>query len=119
MSITDIVGFLKLKGFGNEIYPLAFPATSNDDAILVEIGDGIQPKGVLSDFVITITVRNIHPSKAEQVAMSLINTLHGVTNVLIGDAYIVQMIAQSIMPAYLGKDEENRYFYSVNLRVLV
>ncbi|NRF03081.1 MULTISPECIES: minor capsid protein [Bacillus subtilis group] len=119
MSITDIVDFLKLLGFSEEIYPLAFPATSPDRAMMVEVGDGVLPKGVLSDFVLTITTRDIHPSEAEQLANEALMRLHGVTNVSIGDAYIVQVMAQSMMPSSLGKDEENRYFYSIDFRVLV
>ncbi|APT46583.1 minor capsid protein [Bacillus safensis] len=120
MSITDLVNFLKLKGFEDvEIYPLSFPASSPNRSMLVETGDGTQAKGVLSDFVLTITVRDIHPSKAEELAADVLERLHGITGEYIGETYVVLIKAQSPLPAFLGKDEENRYFYSVNLRVLV
>jgi hypothetical protein len=98
---------------------LAFPASSPDRCILVEVGNGVQPKGVVSDFVLTITVRDIHPSQAEQLAQEVLDKLHGLTNVEIGTQVAVLIKSQNFYPDFLGKDVENRYFYSINFRVLV
>lgn len=119
MSITDVIALMRLLAFKDEIYPLSFPASAPDRAMIVELGDGSLPEGVSSDFIITITVRDIHPEKAERYANTVRQRLHGVTNVTINDNYIVQITSQSVVPSFLGKDEENRYHYSINLRAIV
>jgi hypothetical protein len=119
LSIIDIVNYIKSLGIDAPVYPLAFPASSPDRCIIVEVGNGTQPKGVVSDIILTITARDIHPSQAEALAQELIDKLHNKTNVQLGDTTAILIKAQQYLPSPLGKDVENRYFYSVNFRVLV
>lgn len=118
MSITDVINFIKGLGIKTPIYPLAFPATSPTEAMIVEMGTSSN-RGSVYDATLTITVRAGHPSEAEKLSLDVIAKLHLLTNQEVAESQIIYIKTQSLLPQYLGKDAEGNHFYMNNFRVLI
>lgn len=119
MSITEFITFIKGKGVTAPIFPLAFPASSPTEAMIVEVGQGFNSRGSLADITLTVTVRAGHPSDAEALAQDVIDRLDHLTDELIGQHQAVLIRSQQLVPSYLGKDAEGNHFFMANFRVLI
>lgn len=118
MSITDVKEFIEGLGVLTPVYPLAFPASSPVEGMIVEVGQGANTRGSVYDTTLTITVRAGHPSRGEEISQDVKKKLHNLTNVKVGDMEFILIKSQEILPSYLGKDTEGNYFYMNNFRVL-
>lgn len=118
MSITDVIGFLKGLGVESPIYPYAFPASSPDEAVIVEVGDGFNSRGSVFDIVLTLTVRAGHPSRGEALSQDVINRLDGLTGQTVGDMDFILIKSQQVLPSYLGVDANGKHFHMNNFKVL-
>lgn len=119
MSIQDFITFLKGLGINTPIYPLAFPASSPEQSMIVEVGQGFSSRGSVAEIVLTVTVRAGHPKDAEAISQEVIDKLKDVTDEPLGDAQIVLIKSQQLLPNYLGKDADGKHYYMNNFRVLV
>lgn len=117
MSITDLVKFIKGLGVTTPVYPLAFPASSPVEAMLVEFNP-VSVRGSVHENTLTVTVRAGHPSEAERLSQDVIKRLSNLTNQTVGDLDFIMIKSQHILPSYLGKDAEGNHFYMNNFKVL-
>lgn len=116
--MQDVLDWLKSLNINTQLYPLAFPATSPVEAMIVEIG-GASNRGSVYDTTLTITVRAGHPSEAERLSLDVISKLNLLTNQEVGEYQLILIRTQSLIPQYLGKDAEGNHFYMNNFRVLI
>jgi hypothetical protein len=120
MSIQDFITFLKGLGITTPIYPFAFPASSPEQSMIVEVGQGFSSRGSVAEIVLTVTVRAGHPKDAEAISQDVINKLKGITDEPLGEsAQIILIKSQQLLPNYLGKDADGKHYYMNNFRVLV
>lgn len=113
------MSFIKGLGIDTPLYPLAFPANSPVEAMIVEMGDGANSRGSVFDSVLTLTVRAGHPSVSESLAQDVIDKLDGLTNQTVGNKDFILIKSQQVLPSFLGKDANEHYFHMINFRVLV
>jgi Bacteriophage minor capsid protein len=119
LSIKDFVDYLKGLGVTTPIYALAFPASSPEQCMIVEIGQGFSKRGSVAEIVLTVTVRAGHPQDAEAISQDVINLLKDRTDGFIGGKQVILIKSQQLVPNYLGKDAEGKHYYMNNFRVLV
>lgn len=119
MSIMDFVTFLKDLGVTTPIFTDSFPVDSPVESITVEIGNDFGSRGTVYNVTLTLTVRSDLKSKAEEKSIELIGLLKNLTDVEVGNAQIIMVKSQQIVPSYLGKDENNQHYYMNNFRLLV
>lgn len=120
MSIQDFINYLKGLGIKTPIYPLAFPASSPKQSMILEIGQGFSSRGSVAEVILTITVRGKHPRDAEALAQEVNELLSDRTDEPLGESgQIILIKSQQLIPNYLGKDAGNSHYYMNNFRVLV
>lgn len=119
MSIQDIIAFLKELGILLPLYPLAFPDKAAKNSIIVETSGGLDSRGEIESFILTLTVRADHPSKAEKDAIEINDKLKNLTNKYIKETQVVLVKTQQKLPVFVGKDENNNFYYELNYTVLV
>lgn len=106
---------------GMTVYRLQFPQNQRGRAVKVEATSGIVEKGGIKDFNIQFMTKAEHPSESEQLALSLIEKLHKVTDMEfgLGTYQLVLCYCQSPTPSFVGELSNGEYIYSINFRLLV
>lgn len=100
-------------------YPLEFPYnTTSEDILVVDIING-SLNGSIIEMNIQIMTRSSHPSTAEELANTLISTLHNKTNLMWDKYQIILIQAKNPNPFYNGQDENLNYIYTIDFRLLV
>jgi hypothetical protein len=103
-----------------KLYPHAFPLEEQDDLGVVRTMPTFKKARGRSVWVeIQIIVRSIHPEVSERYALDLIEQLDRRTNYDIEDLHVILTRVNSPVPIYIGKDENDRYKYSINISFLV
>jgi len=118
VSILEIIKMIEQRGITTKIYPLAFPASSPDEAMIVETSQSFTNRGSVYEGTITITVKATHPSRAEQLSKDLNTSLHLLTDLDVGDMQIIMIKSLNPIPAFLGKGKGNEFYYMNNFQVL-
>lgn len=120
VSITDFIQFMKNQKVSIQLYPLSFPKSNSQPCGIVEIGQGFTSRGAVGDVLLTVTVRDIHPQKAEQAAQSINSVLTDLTDEPLGAEHqIILVKSQQLIPYYMGQDDNKNHYYMCNFRVLV
>lgn len=117
MSITDLVNFIRGLGVKAPIYPLAFPASSPVEAMVLEFNP-VSSRGFVHENTLTLTVRAGHPSEGERISQEVIDKLDGLTGQTVGDMDFILIKSQQLLPSYLGRDSDGKHFYMNNFKVL-
>jgi Bacteriophage minor capsid protein len=118
VSITDVINFIKGLGVTTPLYPNAFPASAPVEAMTVEVGQGFNNRGSVMDVTLTITIRAGHPSESERLSQEVIDKLHNLTDITVGDKQFIMIKSQQMLPSYLGQDADGKHYYMNNFRVL-
>lgn len=104
---------------GKPTYPLEFPYNTKQESILVvDIINGTI-NGAVIEMNIQIMTRSSHPSIAEELANTVITTLHKTTNRAWAGYQIILIQAKNPNPFYNGQDDNNNYIYTTDFRLLV
>ncbi|WMU08115.1 hypothetical protein vBCtySFA70_00011 [Clostridium phage vB_CtyS-FA70] len=125
MRLIQIVGFLNTVFPDISFYPLQFPynTTGGDEAIVDIVNGGMlekaKTKDALTEINIQIMTRSEHPSDGEELANTMIETLHHMTGQNYEDEHILLIQAQSPNPYYNGQDEDNFFIYTTDFRLLI
>lgn len=96
---------------------MEFPHNNEEDIIVVDIVSG-DYEGMMKSQGIQLMVRSTHPSDGEELANTLIETLHNLTSKIHEDWQVVLITATRPSPFFNGTDENERYLYTVDFRVL-
>jgi len=119
VRVEDVIQFLESKGFAN-LYAYHMP-DSPDDAIMVEVRGAPNSSVALAydNHVIHLIVRGPaeDPRIAEDVAMRLYRTLHGLDGEIVGTRYVTATWGTPPVP--IGQDPAGRYEFSLNVQVEV
>lgn len=119
VSNIDLVNLLK-DGVGGEFFPLRFPSDSPDASSQVELSPLGATTGGVGYMNAQIITRDVHPSLAEQKALSIRSYLNDRTDFLITEnVQVVHVQAQSIVPLYIGTDENKRHLFSINYKFIL
>lgn len=110
---TDLLGI--------KVYRLQFPEDTLGEAIKVETTSGVIDKGGIKDFNVQFMTKADHPAKSEQLALSLIEQLHKVTDREFNDGkyQLVLCYCQAPTPNFVGELTSGEFVYSVDFRLLV
>lgn len=101
------------------VFPLEFPYnTTTEDVLVVDIINGAIT-GSLTELNIQIMTRSSHPSTAEELANTIIDTLHNKTNLEWDGIQIVLIQAKNPNPFFNGLDKNNNYIYTTDFRMLI
>lgn len=119
MSIMDFIAFLKGLGITTPLFADAFPDGSPAESMTVELGNDFGSRGSVYNATLTITVRSDSKQMAESKSREVISLLKNLSDQEVGNAQIIMIKSQQIVPGYLGKDENNQHYYMNNFRVLV
>lgn len=105
---------------GVKIYNLQFPEDVFGEAIKVETTSGMIDSGGIKDFNIQFMTKAEHPAVAEQMAISLIDKLHKVTDRVFngGRTQLVLCYCQTPTPSFVGELSNGEFIYSVDFRLL-
>lgn len=105
---------------GVKIYNLQFPEDEFGEAVKVETTSGMIDKGGIKDFNVQFMTKAGHPAAAEQMALSLIEQLHKVTDKVFngGRTQLVLCYCQTPTPSFVGELSNGEYVYSVDFRLL-
>ena len=120
MNITKLSDlFSSLLGF--QVFAINFPSYTKGTFTKLEIISGIVEAGGVQDFNIQFMCKSDgHPSKAEALAMEIINKLDVVTDKVFDDGKY-QLILARVMtpqPTYVGETTAGEYIFSVDFRLL-
>lgn len=98
---------------------MEFPYNSTaEDVLVVDIING-SLNGAVAEMNIQIMTRSSHPATAEELANTVIETLHNKTNLTWDGNQIILVQAKNPNPFYNGQDSNNNYIYTTDFRLLV
>ena len=118
MRLISLVDFIS-DITGKKSYPLEFPTnTTLENILVVDIING-SINGTVTEMNIQIMTKSSHPSVAEELANTVIETLHNVTNRAWAGYQIILIQAKNPNPFYNGQDANNEYIYTADFRLLV
>lgn len=118
MRLIQLVDFIA-DIFKKPVYPLEFPYnTKTEDVLVVDIING-NMTGSVTEMNIQIMTRSVHPSTGEELANTVISTLHNKTNLTWDGIQIILIQAKNPNPFLNGLDNNNYYIYTVDFRILV
>lgn len=118
MRLIQLVDFIA-EITGKQTYPLEFPYnTKLENILVVDIINGTITGSVI-ELNIQIMTRSSHPSTAEELANTVISTLHKTTNRAWAGYQIILIQAKNPNPFYNGQDDNNNYIYTTDFRLLV
>lgn len=119
MRLVQVVGFIS-SVTGYTAYPIEFPLnTKREDILVVDIINGNQKGGSVTELNIQIMTRSNHPSTAEELANTLLEALHNQTKNNWDGWQIILIQANNPNPFFNGKDENNNYIYTCDFRLLI
>lgn len=118
MRLIQLVDFIE-NITGKSAYPLEFPYnTTVEDVLVVDIING-NINGSVTEMNIQIMTRGLHPSTGEELANTVISTLHNKTNLMWDEYQIILIQAKNPNPFMNGMDDNNYYIYTTDFRILV
>lgn len=118
MRLIQLVAFIT-SVMDKQVYPLEFPYNSNsEDVLVVDIINGTIT-GSVTEMNIQIMTRSSHPATAEELANTVISTLHNKTNLIWDGIQIILIQAKNPNPFFNGQDQNNNYIYTTDFRILV
>lgn len=93
-----------------------FTATAPDDCGYVRLFGGFQPDKWIPKRqpTLQVVIRAKSALTAEQKAWAVFGAFHARTNYAIGAQKISSSFADTAAPLYLGRDDNERFLYSVN-----
>lgn len=113
IQLADFLGSV----LGTQVFPLEFPHNDEEDLLVLDIVNG-DMQGGLKVQNIQLMNRSTHPGVGEEFANNVISTLHNLTNATWDGYQIVVIQANNPDPFFSGNDENERYLYTVDFRVL-
>lgn len=113
IQLADFLGSV----LGTQVFPLEFPHNDNEDLLVLDIVNG-EMQGGLKVQNIQLMNRSTHPGVGEEFANTVISTLHNLTNATWEDYQVVLIQSNNPDPFFSGNDENERYLYTVDFRVL-
>ncbi|MCY8048449.1 minor capsid protein [Bacillus haynesii] len=119
ISNIDLVNLLK-NGVGGNFYPLSFPSASPDNSSQVEVMPLGATVGGVARVTVQIITRDVHPTYAEKKAQYIRSFLDGKTDFLIAEnVQVVFVQANSLVPQYIGTDNNGRHLFSMNYNFIL
>lgn len=101
------------------VYPLQFPYnTTSENVMVLDIVNG-DFKGTIRELNIQFMTRSTHPSVAEEQANTLVSFFHNMTNRTHEDWQVILIQSTQPNPFLNGQDDNARYMYTVDFRLLV
>lgn len=125
MKLIQIVELLNSLFEDVTFYPLQFPyntdGTNNEAAVDVVTGNSRGKSKIddIQEINIQVMTRSTHPSVAEELANTFIDTLHNKTNLEWEGNQIILIQAQDSNPYFNGQDEDNFYIYTTTFKLLI
>jgi Bacteriophage minor capsid protein len=117
--ILDFVNFVETYS-PIKYYPHSIPVTDKKEAGMVRILPSYRTvKGGVASVELQIIIRASHPERAEQLATELQKQLDKKTGFNIGETRVILLEVKNSFPLYIGKDENDRYKYSVDAVLLI
>lgn len=113
IQLSDFLGSV----LGAKVYPLEFPHNNDENLLVLDIING-DFQGDMRVQNIQLMNRSTHPGIGEEFANNVISTLHNLTNKIWEDCQVVLIQANNPNPFFAGNDENERYLYTVDFRVL-
>ncbi|MCS0827385.1 minor capsid protein [Cytobacillus firmus] len=105
---------------GISFYPHSFPMDAGDEVGVVKLMPMYgQAKGGVGTAQLQVIIRSTHPEKAELIATTMMKSVDNLTSFNIGDNRIIQLSVTNPFPLFVGKDENNRFKYSFDVKVLL
>lgn len=119
MRLIQLVSFIS-DTTGKTTYPSEFPynVADTEDILVVDIING-NINGSVTEINFQIMTRSLHPSTAEELANTIIATLHNRTNLYHSGYQIILIQAKNPNPFLNGQDVNNYYVYTSDFRLLV
>lgn len=117
MKLIELTDFME-DTLNVPAYPLQFPYNiETEELVVVDIING-DFTGDVKDMNIQLMYRSEHPETAEELADTHIEALHNMTNKTAGVWQVILIQCTSPNPFFNGLDENNKYIYTVNYRIL-
>lgn len=116
----DFVDFAEATS-GLTFFPHSFPMdTDKDEVGVVKLMPmyGIS-KGGVGTAQLQIIIRSTHPEKAEKYATDFLKSVNNKTSFFIGETRVISLSVNNPFPLFIGKDEHNRYKYSLDIKILL
>lgn len=121
MKIENVIEFISqnvpLKLYANE-----FPKTDNGDCGFVRFNDGEPPDlyivGLYSPSI-QIVIRQDSGQEADKVSTEIWKLFHAKEHFFIGDSKVFISMCDQSTPVYVGRDNNDRTLYSVNVSMKV
>lgn len=118
MRLIQLVAFIA-SVTGKKTYPTEFPYnTKLEDVLVVDIING-SITGSVTEMNIQIMTRSAHPATGEELANTVIDTLHNNNGLPWEDYQVILIQAKNPNPFYNGQDSNNNYIYTTDFRLLV
>ena len=117
-----IIDFVEFVEEHSELtfYPNAFPLDNSIEAAgICKITPMSPLKAGVATIELQLIVRATHPETAEKYAIDLRKALSDHTAFTVGEIRVIHLTVPNPIPNYIGKDENNRYKYSINCRVMI
>lgn len=119
VSQIDLVRLLRNELPDLNIYPIEYPLNSPVNSVLITTSSTIEAKADVFPLVVTLRVRDNHPSKAEATSYKLRELFENKTDFMLGSVQVILVKSQNPVPLYLGKDTTGNYLYSNNFRFMI
>lgn len=117
MRLEDVISFVQshvpFKYYANE-----FPNSAKDDCGFIRFNEGQPPNLYLIGFKtpsIQIVIRHKSMEEAETLANRIWNLFHGKEHYEIGNTKVFVSYCDQSEPIFLGKDNNGRTIYSINI----
>lgn len=118
MDLMQFSDWLDTRGYSAPMFLLRLP-NNPDDAIAVQVVEGIGSKGTVTNYLVSFYVRTSHPAESLQIGTEIIKDLDMLTRVFIEDTQIILLQAMTSIPIPLGTDENDRHVVNVQFKMLV
>lgn len=116
MRLIQLAKFLG-DTLNRKVYPLQFPHNEDEECVVLDIINS-DFEGDMKTSNFQLMVRSSHPAIGEDVASSLIESLHNITNRVCDSTQIILIQCTNPNPFFNGQDDNERYLYTVDFRVL-
>lgn len=121
MNLEAVIGFIQ-KQVPFKYYTNEFPKTDNGDCGFVRFNDGEPPDLYLVGLItpsLQIVIRHESGKEAEKIATELWQLFHAKEHYKIEDNYVHISMCDQSTPVYVGRDNNDRTIYSINVTMKV
>lgn len=119
VSLIDLIRLLRNELTDLNIYPIEYPLNSPVNSVMITTSSTIEAKADVFPMVVSLRVRDNHPSKAEATSYRLRELFENKTDFMIGGVQVILVKSQNPVPLYMGKDSNGNYLYSNNFRFMI